>query len=63
MCEEGVIRVVKDLLHLTENYKSAPGTALNLRSKFVISQEVLRDTVYNVSIAYSQLNHDFEYKK
>lgn len=45
MCEEGVIWVVKDLLHLTENYKSAPGTALNLRSKFVISQEALRDSL------------------
>lgn len=34
-----------------------PGTALNLRSKFVISQEVLRDIFYNVSVAYSQLAH------
>lgn len=49
--------MVKNLLHLTENYKSAPGTALNLRSKFVISQEVLRDMFYNVSIAYSQSNN------
>lgn len=57
MCEVGVIWLAKDLLHLTENYKSAPGTALNLRSKFVISQEVLRDIFYSVSMAYSQLAH------
>lgn len=46
MCEIGIIGLVKDLLHFTANYKSAPGTALNLRSKLVISQEVLRDTFY-----------------
>ena len=33
-----------------------PGIALNLRSKSVISQEMLRDIFCNLSITYSQLN-------